>query len=337
MKKRTILIAAAVLAILAASAIWILWMSPKAVNVMHPRIGRAITAVYGSGTVEAAVMMPVAPRTGARIVELDADEGQTVAKGQKLVRLEDEDMRSNVDQLRAQEQFAAGDFKRDAALLRENAIARQTYDRAQTTWEMAQAAVKQALAQTQFMTLASPGNCYVIQRDGEIGQYIAANTPVFWISCNGKLRVSAEIDEEDVSLVQPGQRVLLRADAFPDRVFDGQVTSITPKGDPVGRSYRVRIQLPPDCPLQIGMTAEANIISRNDPDALLLPETAILGDKVWRVADGRASAVTIVKGAKNGNWIEIRHGIGRGDVIVVDASGVPKSGTLGRTQFGGAP
>ena len=337
MKRRTILIGAAVSSIAVGVAILILWMSPKPVDVMHPRIGHAITAVYGSGTVEAAVMMPVAPRTGARIVELDSDEGQTVVKGQKLARLEDDDMRSNVEQLQAQERFAAGDFKRNAALLHENAIARQTYDRAKSTWEMARAAVKQALAQTGFMMLVSPGNCYVIQRDGEIGQFIAANTPLFWISCDGKLRVSAEIDEEDVPLVQPGQRVLLRADAFPDKVFEGRVTSVTPKGDPVGRSYRVRIQLPPDCPLRIGMTTEANIISRDEPSAMLLPDTAVVGDRVWRVIDGRASAVAIVKGAKNGNWIEIRSGIARSDIIVVDASRVPASGTIGHVRLGGAP
>ena len=313
------------------------WFWPKAIAVMHPRVGRAITAVYGSGTVEAAVMMPVAPRTGARIVELVSDEGQNVQKGQRLARLEDEDMRSNVQQLQAQERFAAADYKRDAALLRANAIARQTYDRAKTNWEMAQAAVKQALAQTQYMTLASPGNCHVIRRDGEVGQFVAANTPVFWISCDGRLRVSAEIDEEDVPLVRPGQQVLIRADAFPGRVFEGRVTSVTPKGDPVGRSYRVRIQLPADSPLQIGMTTEANIISRNNPHALLLPETAFADDKVSVVRAGRAVPVPVLKGAKNGSWIEILGGVTRDDTVVVNASDVSASGKLPRVELRDVP
>ena len=337
MKRRMVLIGATIAAILSAAAISTFWLWPKSIAVMHPRIGRAITAVYGSGTVEAAVMMPVAPRTGARLVDLNSDEGQNVAKGQRLARLEDEDMRSNVAQLQAQERFAAGDFKRDAALLQANAIARQTYDRAKSNWDMAKAAVRQALAQTQFMTLVSPGNCDVIKRDGEIGQYIAANTPVFWISCDGRLRVSAEIDEEDVALVRPGERVLIRADAFPDRVFEGQVTSVTPKGDPVGRSYRVRIKLPSDSPLQIGMTTEVNIISRNDPYALLIPETAIADGRVSVVKDGKARPVSVVQGAKSGDWIEILRGLTRSDVVVANASDVPKSGKLSRVELGSAP
>ena len=44
--------------------------------------------------------------------------------------------------------------------------------------------------------------------------------------------------------MQAGQKVLIRADAFPGRIFEGAVTEVTPKGDPVGRSYRVRIGLP---------------------------------------------------------------------------------------------
>lgn len=310
-----------------------LWYRPSPIEVMHPRVGRAITAVYGSGTVEAAVMMPVAPRVGAKLVELDADEGQYLKKGQRLARLEDTDLTSNVAQLRAQERFAAQDFSRDALLLKEGAIARQAYDRAKSAWDVARAAVKQAQAQSGFMALVSPGNCYVIQRDGEVGQYIPANTAVFWISCNGGLRISAQIDEEDVPLVRIGQKVLIRADAFPNRVFEGEVISVTPKGDPIGRSYRVRVALPADCPLQIGMTTESNIISRNNPRALLLPESALSSGRVWRVANGRAIAAPVTTGAKNGTWIEIVRGVTRDDLVVVNAADVSAPGDLSRTKL----
>ena len=54
--------------------------------------------------------------------------------------------------------------------------------------------------------------------------------------------------------------MLIRADAFAGKVFHGRVQSITPMGDAVARSYRVRIELAEDTPLLIGMTAETNII-----------------------------------------------------------------------------
>ncbi|MGN6515598.1 MAG: efflux RND transporter periplasmic adaptor subunit [Rhizomicrobium sp.] len=337
MRRRSIYFGIAAFALLATATALIVWLKIEPVTVMHPRIGRAITAVYGSGTVEAAVMMPVAPRVGARIIELDSDEGDYVNTGQRLAQLENKDMASDVAQLVAQERFAAQDFKRDTALLKDGAIARQIYDRAKATWDAARAAVAEAQALTGFMALTSPGDCYVIQRDGEIGQYVAANTPVFWISCNGELRISAQIDEEDVPLVHSGLKVLIRADAFPQQVFEGRVTSVTPKGDPIGRSYRVRIALPPGSPLRIGMTTESNIISRDEPSAMLLPETAFSNGAVWRVVNGVAVATPVVTGAKNGDWVEILRGLSRNDVVVVNAADVPASHRLPHTRLSGGP
>jgi multidrug efflux pump subunit AcrA (membrane-fusion protein) len=81
--------------------------------------------------------------------------------------------------------------------------------------------------------------------------------------------------------------VLIRSDAYPGRIFDGKVQQITPKGDPVARSYRVRISLPAHTPLMIGMTTETNIVLRRSEDALLLPAGAVQQDKAWRVENGR--------------------------------------------------
>ena len=82
------------------------------------------------------------------------------------------------------------------------------------------------------------------------------------------------MDEEDIPLVTVGQPVLIKADAFPGRILDGTVAEITPKGDPVNKSYRVRIGLPPDTPLMIGMTVESNIVVRREDAALLVPQAA---------------------------------------------------------------
>lgn len=69
------------------------------------------------------------------------------------------------------------------------------------------------------MTLLAPAAGRIIRRDGEFGQLIEAGHKLFWISCCDQLRVSAEVDEEDIPLVKPGQKVLIRADAFPGRAL----------------------------------------------------------------------------------------------------------------------
>lgn len=207
-----LLLAAFFLAAIAASAWW--FLRPPALETVEARSGTAITGVYASGTVEATVMFPVAPRVGARLVAILRDEHAKVKAGDPLGRLEAQDVTGNLASLRAQADFAKSDYERYARLLRDNATTRQLYDRALTGWRAAEAAVAQARAQAGFMTLSAPGDCMVIARDGEVGQFIPANTPVFWLSCHNGLRISAQVDEEDIPLVKPGQKVLIRADAF---------------------------------------------------------------------------------------------------------------------------
>jgi hypothetical protein len=67
--------------------------------------------------------------------------------------------------------------------------------------------------------------------------------------------------------VEAGQRALLRPDAYPERSLEAVVDSITPKGDPVTKTYRVRLALPETTPLLIGMTVEVVIVVDARPGA----------------------------------------------------------------------
>jgi multidrug efflux pump subunit AcrA (membrane-fusion protein) len=99
----------------------------------------------------------------------------------------------------------------------------------------------------------------------------------------------------------------------------------------------VRIALPAGCPLRIGMTTESNIISRDDPSALLVPETAITSGAVWRVMKGQVTATPVVTGAKNGDWVEILRGLAETDVVVENAADVPASHRLTTVRMSGGP
>ena len=124
-------------------------------------------------------------------------------------------------------------------------------------------------------------------------------------------------------MVKPGQPVLIRADAFAGRVFQAQVTEITPKGDAIGRSYRVRIELPKDTPLQIGMTTESNIIVRKIDRALLVPAQALAGNQLWKLDGEKVLRVPVATGAKSNDWVEIRSGISANDTLLRDGNAKP--------------
>jgi RND family efflux transporter MFP subunit len=168
------------------------------------------------------------------------------------------------------------------------------------------------------MALTAPEIGLIIKRDGERGQFIPAGQAVFFLSCCAPLRVTAEVDEEDIARVKVGQKVVLRADALPGEVLDGRVAEITPKGDPVARSYRVRVELVDPDKFKVGMTVDANLIVAERADALLVPVTAAQGGAVWAIEDGRARRKAVRVGVTGSGRTEIVEGLAS-DASLVDS------------------
>jgi multidrug efflux system membrane fusion protein len=294
------------------AAAWYFTLGPAgvpAVDTASPRRGLAVDAVYATGTVEATVMLPISARITARLMKLNTDEGHDVKEGDVLAQLEDSDLQKTLDELRARETFLKKDYDRKAALAKSGYETRAALDQARAELDAIRAGIARVGAEASFTRLIAPADGRVIQRDGEIGQMIPANQPVFWMSCCAPLRISAEVDEEDIARVKPEQHVFIRADAFPDAQFEGKVLSITPKGDPVARSYRVRISLPADTPLQIGMTAETNILIAEKPDTLLIPASALRGGDVFVLTGDTVRRTPVKAGIRGLDEVEITEGL----------------------------
>lgn len=289
----------------------------KRIEVIHPVYGPAIRAVYATGTVEASVMMPIASRVSARLIELNADEGTQVKKGQILAQLEAHELQQTLKELEAREKFNKNRLDRSSKLLKQAHISKQEYESDLSDWLASKAAVNAVKAQISYLQLLAPADGYIIKRDGEIGELIPANQPVFWLTCCAPLRITAEVDEEDIAQVQPGQSVLIRSDAFPTQTFYGTVQSITPKGNPIARSYRVRIAFNNKTPFMIGMTTENNIITYQNKHALLLPASTILHGKIWLVKNGVIKQIMAQIGVQDEKQVEILSGITTDDLVVL--------------------
>lgn len=302
-----------------AAALSIFWMfnpdKPYSIKTIKPVVTDAVQAVYATGTVEASLMIPISPKIAARLMALNVDEGAYVSAGDILAQLEDSDLQQAVANLEARLDLAQKDLARAQKLGRSGAISKEALDAANANYKSAQATLERAKAELGFLQLVAPQDGTIIRRDGEIGELITIGTPVFWLNGGDQIRIETEVDEEDIGLVKTGQSVLISADAFPSDIFKGKVQSITPKGDPVARSYRVRVALEEDSPLMIGMTAETNIITKEKTDALMVPLTAVKNEKLFRVPGNKAEEVSVKTGIKTPHSIEITSGISADDII----------------------
>ena len=84
----------------------------------------------------------------------------------------------------------------------------------------------------------------------------------------------------------------------------------------MARSFRVRIRLPADAPLMIGMTADCNIILAERQDALLVPASAVVDGPVWLVQDGVLVRRKVTPGVSGDRLVEVKAGL-TSDYLVV--------------------
>ena len=291
----------------------------KDVTVASPHQGQAIEAVYATGTVEPTIMVPIAPRSAAHLMELSATEGQTVKRGDVLARLEDSEQQAAIADLNARLVFAQSDFNRKQQLLKTRSVSRDILEQAKSEVDSLNAQIQKAKAQAAYLTLIAPADGLIIKKDGEVGELIAAAQPIFYMSCCAPMRITAEVDEEDIPQVVMGQEVLIQSDAFPDKVYHGKISAITPKGDSVARSYRVRISFDDaQNPFMIGMTVETNIIIQKIDNDLLIHVTALENKNKVQVIRGNVlKTLTVTTGIQNVDDVQITNGLTVSDSVVV--------------------
>ena len=323
---RKILIWLVLAALLAGAGLW--WgygRLPEAVAAAAHR-GTAVEIVYGTGTVEPRRWAKVTSLVRDRIVDICYCEGQTVEKGFVLARLDDREAQATLKELHAREEFFKREMTRVSELMSRGATTAQSFERASRDIDQIRALIAVQEARIKDYSIVSPMDGMVLRRDGEIGEIAEVGQILFRVGMPKPLEVVAEVNEEDIPRVAVGQSALLRTDAFPDRRLNGVVQEMTPMGDPVTKTYRIRLALPEDTPLRPGMSVEANVISREKPDALLVPSNAIQDNAVFVIEDGRVRRQKVQVGIRGTRQSEILSGLKAGERVASPSKSEFKDG-----------
>jgi membrane fusion protein, copper/silver efflux system len=187
-----------------------------------------------------------------------------------------------------------------------------------------------SIEQTHEIPLSVP---WPAPQDGEIveravvnGMRAAPGDVLFRIVDHDVVWVMADIAERDLSLVAVGQKVAVRPRAFPDRVFNGEVSLIYPHLNPETRTERVRIELHnPDGLLRPDMYADVEIATGTEAPVLTVSDSAVIDSGARQVVlldkgDGRFEPRPVKIGRHGDGFVEIREGAAEGDKVVVAAN-----------------
>jgi RND family efflux transporter MFP subunit len=310
------LLAGALVLLVAAAGIYAFWQRPPVVDLISPVRGSAAEVVYATGVVEPETWAAVTSIVRARIIERCNCEGKIIDRGDIIARLDDTEARAVFQAIKARVDQSRKELERYAELLDRRVVSQAVYDKAAADLAQGEADLAAQAGRLSDFLILAPIDGTVLREDTAIGEVAEPGQVLAWIGQPRPLIVVSDVNEEDIPRIEIGQKVAVKADAFPGRALDATVKSITLKGDPVTKTYRVRHTLPGDTPLFIGMSVEVNIVVRTVADTLLVPRAAVNGGRVLVVEAGRIATREIETGIIGVDKVEVLSGLSESDRIV---------------------
>jgi RND family efflux transporter MFP subunit len=278
--------------------------------------GTAAEIVYATGAIEPVRWAKVTTIVKGRIVERCRCEGKAVKAGDILARIDDAEAQAALREMKAREDFARREVERQSQLVTRGFTSAQAFERSDSELRQIQALIAAQVERLANYHLLAPMDGVVLREDGEVGEIVDSNTVLYRIGNPTPLQLVAEVNEADIPRVQVGQTVLLRSDAFPEGKLTGVVREITPAGDPVTKTYRIRVSLPDQTPLRVGMSVEANVVTKQKDFVLLVPAAAISAGSVFVVEGNRAVRRAVSIGIRGTQAVEVLAGLQEEDKVI---------------------
>jgi multidrug efflux system membrane fusion protein len=252
----------------------------------------------GIGSLAAVHQVTITPEIGGRVTEIRFAPGATVKAGDSLVQLNDAPERADLANYEAQARWAAISLQRAQILNQRQVGSREHVDQQQSQLDQVRAQISKTEAIIAQKLVKAPFAGRLGVRQVEVGQYVNPGAAVVTLTDLDHLYVNFTLPSNMRSQVAIGQEVEVTADAFPDRKFKAELTTIEPQVRSDTRTMAVQARMTnPDESLLPGMFVNAAIVLPAEPDRVVLPETAVdytlYGDSVYVVReDGQDAAGT---------------------------------------------
>lgn len=313
---RLLTLSIAVIAASAAMLFWWLVIDPVAVTLVPVTRGSAAEVVYATGVVEPVTWAKVAPLARKRLIKTCSCEGRLVKAGDEIARQDSSLEQAALDELLARREKLENDLRRASELLGRNVAAATAVEQASTALKEIDARVSAAREALDDLILRAPIDGTVLREDFSAGEIVGPGDVIFWIGQPRPLQITADVNEDDIARVKTGQKILLRHEGFLAEELHATVNRVTPKGDPTTKTFRVHLALPDNTPLLIGMSVEANIITDERQDTLLLPAEALSEGHVYSVTNGKLQKKSVTTGIRGTRLVEIKEGVAEGEQII---------------------
>lgn len=322
-------------------------------------------SMTASGYVVAQRKASVASKGTGRLVYLGVVEGDRVKKNQILGRLEDNDIRAQLEEAKANLKLAEADLKeaennynRQKELVKSGSTTRVELDAAEARYnrvlasiDVAKANVYSAEVALENTLIRAPFDGTVLTKNAEVGEIVAplgASTTsrgaIVAMADMTSLQVEADVSESYIERIKTGQSCEIILDAYPQTSYEGFVDKIVPTADRSKATVLVKVGfknydskvLPEMSAKVLFLSKELSKDQKNEPAVLVIPFTSVVQrngkDVVYVVRDNKAKEVPVVKGRILDSYIEIKSGLAEGDKVIDRVNDEIKDGVRVNSQ-----
>lgn len=274
-----------------------------------------------NGNFNPAQQMDFASENSGRVVKVLVDEGSRVSRGQTLAIIDAGTLSIDLESAQANLQNAQRDKQRFENAFKTGGVTQQQLDQARLAVENAQARVGQARIRVGDANVRASINGVVNKRYIEPGAYVSPGTKLFELVDVSKLKLTVNVNENQVAQLKVGDPVQVKASVFPDKNFTGRVSFIAAKAD-AALNYPVEIEIAnAGSQIKAGMYGTAIFDFPSRAPVVVVPRSAFVGsvnsNQVFVLDAGNvAKQRKVIAGRIMGDQVEVLQGLAAGDKVI---------------------
>lgn len=288
------------------------------------------------GTVTPKDSSRIFPKVGGRISEVFVEEGDLVAKGQRLMQIDTFDYIRSVEnatavmnQAKSNLDKAKRDYERVKKLYKDKAVPKQNLqdmktalDLANFSYDQSVTALKKAKEDLDECGVRAPISGMITTKMVNPGELTGPQVMAFVIMQMNIIEVEVDLPEEAFGYISLGNIGFVSFDAIPDLTVEGRITKIYPTIDPISRTVKLTLSIDnPKLNIRSGMTARTRIVQKARENTLFAPTSAIIPEEdkyiVYKVNSNTVKKISVAVGIIGDDVFEIKSGADEGERLVV--------------------
>lgn len=293
---------------------------PPVVDVIVARPQTIANIIEANGTVVSGEFVEVRPEISGRLTYLNVAEGKNIAKGSVLAKINDADLRAQLNKVRVQLNLAEVTLDRYSKLLEIQGINKADYDVALNQLSNYKADIEIIQADIAKTVIHAPFSGTIGLRQISNGAYVSPTSVIATLQQPGNIRIDFTLPETYANLVKRGSAVQVSTDANGGAKKSATVIAVEPQVSTATRNIMVRAKLQGNAGVNPGSFVKV-YVDAGDASGMMIPANAIIPDarakQVVIVKGGKAKFVDIQTGIRQEGAVQVLSGLNEGDSVVI--------------------